>query len=1654
MNACYRLGFIVCFVLVLLFFATPVSAQTYALSGTVFSGDVGATSSPIPNVTMKLWGSNDAGAPSGSAVVIDFTTTDGNGWYSLSVDVGDYALDYFTIEEIDPSGYYSVGATSVSGTIVSNNLIQYNSLNLTETLTGNRFWDKPLEPDIEVYGNSSIIYDGSITPATYNGTDFGSTDVSSGTVYKTYTIKNPGGAVLSVYYAHISGGDSGDFVVTSQPGSSVSAGGTTTFTIKFDPRASGTRSTTVEISNNSLANPYDFVIQGTGTGTPNAPEMDVKGYYNYSKVSISDGDNTPSVSDGTDFGSVSVGGSSTQNFKIYNTGDLTLYLTGNPKVIIGGTHASDFSVIVQPDSVLFSGIDSTWFRVQFQPGATGLRTATLSIANNDPDENPYNFTIQGTGIAGGSGTGTIIVEKQTIPDGDSQIFTFFGHLAGSLADGAQFSYSQLTPGKYRVYEQVPQGWHLTDIDITEMISNSIIDFDSTYAELHLDSSETITVVFTNTKDSLGGASVGDRVWHDLNQNGLQDSSEFGLDSVAVSLFDNNGNLVATTQTNFSGQYLFSNVSPGSYFLRFSLKTEFTFSPPDQGMDDTIDSDAQFGSGDTPVFTVSVGDHITYMDAGMYQSDGTDIYDYGDAPDPSYPTLLTSNGARHKIVTNYHLGPSVDSESNGLPTTNADGDNNNVSNDEDGILISPFISPGQTVPITVTASSDGILNGWIDFNGNGSWSDSEDHVIPAQPVMAGANQFMINVPVSASLGQTYARFRFSSQRNLSFSGEVPDGEVEDYTIIIKESVQGSITVMKNATLKDNTPFMMCTRLSGGFFQLFCFFLQDPLNNQTVILNPSQVIDITESSTPGWALKNITITGDMDNGSTVDLTTGTVTIDFDPGEDIIIEFENEQASTGEYDFGDAPDPNYPTLLASNGARHLIDPTLCLGSIIDGEPNGLTSMVADGDNNDGSNDEDGVTLPPLLIAGQSVQVTVIASNAGTLNGWIDFNRDGDWADGGEQVIAAQSVVAGTNVISVNVPVSLVNGQSFARFRLSSVANLSYTGEAPDGEVEDYTVVLQEGGTGSLTIVKDATPKDDTPFWITTVWQWMGGAIPFRDPSSNTSTMVNGPTGNYYIGESVPSGWTLKDIVITGDTDNGSVKSVSSSSVNVDLDDGESITVIFKNEKTKEDGTSGLDAIKWYQPPLTHYIIDEDTVCYQGWRETSISQMPIVADDWFCYNPQPVTAIRWWGAYADWDTIVAPLNAPSEFHIGVWSDVPKGTDLEWSHPGHLIHQWIVERTDLGERAVYGVYHPELEESLITGFEYTYEIPMDNWFYQDGDSTIYWLTITALYDEQPEEHTWGWLTREHYFHDDAINMHFGEMPHPGIEYEIGEPIFQRWDLAYILGTEEYEQPFDFGDAPQTDYATLLVNNGAHHRILSSIHLGELVDEDDDGQPDFEALGDDQNGMDDEDGIQFTETLVPGEENEIVVQVSADGLLNGWLDIQEDGNWYEPEDHVLEEIELSAGEHTLSFFVPEDAANGETVFRFRFSREPNLWFNGFAMDGEVEDYMVMIGEETFVDQQDSRLPTAYKLHANYPNPFNPTTHILFDLPRSGEVSLTVYNIRGIKIKTLVEDFREAGSYRVIWNATNENGNTVPTGLYLCRIVTAHYQETIRMILLK
>lgn len=735
-------------------------------------------------------------------------------------------------------------------------------------------------------------------------------------------------------------------------------------------------------------------------------------------------------------------------------------------------------------------------------------------------------------------------------------------------------------------------------------------------------------------------------------------------------------------------------------------------------------------------------------------------DWGDAPDPTYPTLAANNGARHTILAGMYLGAGVDAEANGQPSVGADGDDSNGTDDEDGVVFTSVLAPGATANVDVTASIAGKLDAWIDFNSDGDWADAGEQIFVSQALMAGVNSLSFPVPAGIPTGRKYARFRYSTAGGLSFDGPAPNGEVEDYRVSVfcyKWSRPPDLSpngIDVNATYpRSSADDFLCTTtgpltdihvygswyhdiipvdasgkedpamvgfvlsihkdipagpngystpgevlwsryFAPGSFEVQAFqrnlqegWLDPPTLYErlgdTVCwrydfqLQPNEFIQTGTASNPvvywldvqakpqgvndarfGWKTSNQHWNDDavwaagtgavaLDNGSGTaslpppcpydDVDGGMQIIDgLSPGDAIHIDTQigdtssasevpggslggstqnynavmpldltgvgslagftrhiplsvhvltesaprtpyspiqsfdtnmlqlqgqlppgdpdfdllrvtagtafgmpspghttltqqpggnwavdsffdityridfvghtggplggRSGSTTGTFrvqavgswnelryppnhpqygqsadqafditgdcqqepqvDWGDAPDPTYPTLGANAGASHVIVPGMMLGALIDGEADGQPNATATGDDIAGVDDEDGVVFSTPLVAGAPASALVTASVPGFLDAWIDFNSDGDWSDPGEQIAMSLPLVAGPNPVAFAVPgwagAPGVYQTTYSRFRFSSSGGLPFTGPAPDGEVEDYRTTI----------------------------------------------------------------------------------------------------------------------------------------------------------------------------------------------------------------------------------------------------------------------------------------------------------------------------------------------------------------------------------------------------------------------------------------------------------------------------------------------------------------------------------------------------------------------------------------------------------------------
>ncbi len=914
---------------------------------------------------------------------------------------------------------------------------------------------------------------------------------------------------------------------------------------------------------------------------------------------------------------------------------------------------------------------------------------------------------------------------------------------------------------------------------------------------------------------------------------------------------------------------------------------------------------------TATTTDSFGNTSEFSLNAPVTQDGQGDHDFGDAPDQPYPTLLASNGAYHQIVPGMYLGSSVDAESDGQPDATATGDDLDGNDDEDGVAFPTPLVPGQSAQIDITASMAGRIDAWIDYDQGGSWGVAEQILTSAMHSGGGTQSYPFTVPSGASIGTTFVRVRYSSGGGLLPNlGAAPDGEVED--------------------------------------------LQ-------------------------------------------------VTIQNDAGEQV--------------DWGDAPDPAYPTLAVNSGPSHLIQPGVFLGAKIDSEADGQPDATATGDDLlDGSDDEDGVTFAGPFHPGQVTVCQVTASVAGYVDAWFDFDADGVFGSIASELVYSGPVNAGVNNLPVSVPASAVLGTTFSRFRFNTqAAGLPPTGQAGDGEVEDYEAELTEEepddfdwGDAPDPTYPTLSASGGASHGVSGIY--LGHAIDYEydgQPSPNAdgddlagvpddedgvafpTAFVSGVPTTLQVTTSGPGflqGWI--DWNADGDWLDGSEQVATdlwipgpgtwAVTFPVPGTAGASTFARFRFSSVQGLGFAGpapdgevedypidFDALKWLRIPE------------QGAEGVDVSNVDFsLGDDFLCTESGEITDIHLWGSFRG---DVLPPEGPGGliFDLQIWDDVPLGADPEanYSHPGELLWQatfdpgtyhagniWTVRDGEWWYDPATGEWEPAADQTI-----YQFDFDPDEPFVQE-EGKVYWLVVKYRY-EGMGEFEFGWKTTPDAWNDDAVIFDpgnapvfwrdlFYQQPHPWQPASL--------NLAFALSGEEGEE-MEYGDAPDvaqgSSYPTTLASNGARHGYVPSVRLGALIDAETDGQPDLTATGDDLlDGNDDEDGVVFVTSLIPGVAAAVQVTPSTAGYVNLWIDLDGNGDWAGANERIFTDHPVAAGTVNLGFVPPGTGFAGPTFARVRFSSQPlpaGVDYRGYAPDGEVEDELVTIDPAVAVDFGDA-----------------------------------------------------------------------------------------------
>lgn len=525
--------------------------------------------------------------------------------------------------------------------------------------------------------------------------------------------------------------------------------------------------------------------------------------------------------------------------------------------------------------------------------------------------------------------------------------------------------------------------------------------------------------------------LGNRVWFDTDDSGTIDPMEAGIANVIVNLYqdsDNNGipddldtsgtagdagDVLATDTTDGGGYYLFNSLPPGSYIV---------------GVDA-----ANFAPAGVLVGTSSSTGVAT-------DPDTTDSNDNGiDTPDPNGHILSAT------VVLEVDNAPTDETDTSGNVDDgpNFRGINNETDNNSDLTIDFGFIGAPMSIGNRV----------WFD-NGAGGVGVANDGLINgAEPgigsveleLHADANNDgipdSINNPIATTTTDAFGYYLFDGLPPGNYIVRVtPDnfqtgGELEG--LFSSAGIQPIDTSSADGGIDD------ADAANNGILSRTIILEQD---NEPTVTDEDDLSPNAARFGPDGRGTN----GELDENSNLAVDFGFAVV---------------------YDWGDAPD-TYGTTDGANGPNHVINTNIYLGNIVDDETDGQPSVAADGDDTNASDDEDSVDIP-TLVAGTSIDLDVTVFNDtgddATLIAWFDWDDSGTF-DGGEEVSITVPSDPDEQVVQLTIDVPLTadvdtGGDSYVRIRFSTGDVSSPTGDAPDGEVEDYPIEIDPPG---LSITK----------------------------------------------------------------------------------------------------------------------------------------------------------------------------------------------------------------------------------------------------------------------------------------------------------------------------------------------------------------------------------------------------------------------------------------------------------------------------------------------------------------------------------------------------------------------------------------------------------
>ncbi|MCB1622020.1 MAG: DUF11 domain-containing protein [Thiothrix sp.] len=679
----------------------------------------------------------------------------------------------------------------------------------------------------------------------------------------------------------------------------------------------------------------------------------------------------------------------------------------------------------------------------------------------------------------------------------------------------------------------------------------------------------------------------------------------------------------------------------------------------------------------------------------------------------------------------------------------------------------------------------------------------------------------------------------------------------------------------------------------------------------------------------------------------------------------------------DYSDAP----LTGTSYGGAAHKVRRTIYMGSGTTADTTDRNSATAAADSYD-----DGVTLNGSNLQGQTlvqggsatlqVAVTQGVAGSGYLQGWIDWNGDGDFADSGEQIATNRQYSAGTTGtinIAVSVPANTTTNSTYARFRWSSTQNLNSTTAAADGEVEDYqlTIVPVDHGDAPANMSSvDANLTNTYGDAIHTLdgVTYLGAQVDAEGSAQDSGLAADGDDTNGVNdddGVAFPLSGSYR-VLRVGQSNSIGVTASVNGYLNAwmdwnqdgDWDDpGEQIA-------TNRSLSAGSNTL-----PLTIANAVPQGATYARFRFTSASVaspspvgiLPNGEVEDYRVNivlPTPANACTTGLVNGDFEEPSAWQMITPEDQVPYWSTKPANPADGQSFAKHnsieiwdkTFNSWDAGIVPPYQGDRFAEINAEVAGNLYQDIEVTPGTTI-HWRFahrgRQGADTLA-LNIGAPGAEigqgQFTTDNTGWKV-----YSGAYTVPLGQtitrFSFESISTASGDPA-----MGNFIDAVEFPGGCDFGDAPES-YAT----SQAYHTADSQLYLGSVWgDTETAAQSNASASGDDAAGVDDEDGVAVFPLLSQGDTGYTIpaanITATGTGKLYAWVDFNGNGS-FDASEFASTTVTAGslAGDLVFSGFGAV-TASGTTYVRLRLTTD-TLNATGFAQaasDGEIEDYQLPI----------------------------------------------------------------------------------------------------------